>query len=167
MRKKSFIAIYAKKFKPWKYVRSISEEARDTEISAIMVLSRWDGFFGFPGGYIEEGEEPIEGAIRECEEEINFSPEKENLELIEKKNNLYLYTYETTIEEMISIQKEMNQGIDYGEEITGSVILYLGDYKNKKPLKNFLSLPYISNSKEQIKKIIKEKELLSINIEKY
>lgn len=43
---------------------------------------RFDGHVGFPGGLIEEGEEPINGLIREMDEEINYRPQ--NNEVCEK-----------------------------------------------------------------------------------
>ena len=50
-----------------------------------------DNTWGFPGGHVEEGESPIEGAIRESKEEICYVPNS-GLSLIHEDGNVRLYT---------------------------------------------------------------------------
>lgn len=157
MKEKAFIGIYIKNFKPWKGLLSLTEEVRNTEVSGVFVISRWDGKIGFPGGYIEEGETAIEGALRELEEETSIIVEPEELELISADNGVYFYGVEKTIEEVIRYQKEMCESIDYGTEIIGSTILYLGDYKDS--FKSFMSYPFVKEAKVQLIELIKQKEL--------
>jgi len=46
-----------------------------TDDEKILWLRRTkDNSWGFPGGHVEEGESPIEGAIRESREEIAYVP---------------------------------------------------------------------------------------------
>jgi 8-oxo-dGTP pyrophosphatase MutT (NUDIX family) len=49
-----------------------------------------DNSWGFPGGHVEEGESPIEGAIRESREEVLHVP-NEGLTLIYKSGKIRLY----------------------------------------------------------------------------
>ena len=49
-----------------------------------------DGSWDFPGGHVEEGESPIEGAIRESREEIAHVPAT-GLHLIYKEDKVHLY----------------------------------------------------------------------------
>lgn len=49
-----------------------------------------DDTWGFPGGHVEEGESPIEGAIRESREEVLHVPET-GLHQIYKKGNVHLF----------------------------------------------------------------------------
>ena len=39
----------------------------------------WSGHVAFPGGHAEGSETPVETALRECREEVGFSPEPGNL----------------------------------------------------------------------------------------
>lgn len=39
----------------------------------VLLVQRWDGLIGFPGGMGKPGESPLEAAIRETAEEVNFS----------------------------------------------------------------------------------------------
>lgn len=50
-----------------------------------------DKSWSFPGGHVEEGEAAIEGAIRECREEIGHAP-KTGLQLVYEEPNLCIYT---------------------------------------------------------------------------
>lgn len=50
-----------------------------------------DDSWGFPGGHVEEGESPMEGAIRESREEIGRTPES-GLELIYSEGKVRLYS---------------------------------------------------------------------------
>ena len=50
-----------------------------------------DNTWGFPGGHVEEGESPMEGAIRESKEEIKHCPES-GLSLIYSEGNIRLYS---------------------------------------------------------------------------
>ncbi len=40
--------------------------------------NKWDGYWAIPKGLIEEGEEPLEAAIREFEEETGLTPKTDN-----------------------------------------------------------------------------------------
>lgn len=63
-----------------------------TDDEKILWLRRTkDNSWGFPGGHVEEGESPIEGAIRESKEEICYVPNS-GLSLIYEDGNVRLYT---------------------------------------------------------------------------
>jgi hypothetical protein len=49
-----------------------------------------DNTWGFPGGHVEEGESPIEGAIRESKEEISYVP-KSGISLIFEDGDVRLF----------------------------------------------------------------------------
>lgn len=158
MKKTAFIAIYSKEYQPWIHDMSLTKRTRETKVSTILTISRWDGLIGFPGGYVEKEESPEEGAIREAEEEIGIQLEIEELELISKENETYFYAVEKTIEEIIEIQKEITNAIDYGSEILGSTNMYIGKYKQS--FENFMNYPFVPAAKKQIQKLIKEKGLI-------
>ena len=154
--KKAFIALYAKNHKPWKNLIYLKETDREKSVSVILILSRWDGFVGFPGGYVEESESPVAGVIRETEEETGYIIEGE-VEEICKDRDIYFYAKEIEMEELISIQKKMPNAIDYGSEILGSTLMYIGNYKNS--FDTFMSYPFIGKAKEQLKLLIEKKNL--------
>lgn len=52
----------------------VTEDNRDTWFKVALMVQRWDGRLGFPGGFGEEGETLEEGALRELHEEVGFVP---------------------------------------------------------------------------------------------
>lgn len=74
---------------------------------------KMSGFWGIPGGKIEEDETLLEGLARECDEEIQYFPENAKLVPIQKfVNNTFTYhTFFCKIEEeFIPILNEEHVG---------------------------------------------------------
>ncbi|MDD3323674.1 MAG: NUDIX hydrolase [Sulfurospirillaceae bacterium] len=65
-----FLAIYAKEFSPWKYFK---DDISSIRCPAVIMIDRWDGRMGFPGGTVEKGEPLLEALRREIKEEIGIN----------------------------------------------------------------------------------------------
>ena len=80
--------------------KSATDEQEDSDSVAFIVYTDnekilWlrrtkDNTWGFPGGHVEEGESPIEGAIRESKEEISYVP-KSGISLIFEDGDVRLF----------------------------------------------------------------------------
>lgn len=70
-----FLAIYVKEIAPWKYFH---DDIKHMKCPAVIMVDRWDGRMGFPGGTMENNEPILEALRREIKEEIGISirPEK-------------------------------------------------------------------------------------------
>lgn len=69
----AFLAIYTDNISPWKYFNS---DISHIECPALIMIDRWDGRSGFPGG-TREGDEPLLKTLkREIKEEIGININK-------------------------------------------------------------------------------------------
>ncbi|MBU0721141.1 NUDIX hydrolase [bacterium] len=65
-----FLAIYVEEISPWKY---FNDDIKSMRCPAIIMIDRWDGRMGFPGGTVNEGEDLLAALVREVKEEIGIS----------------------------------------------------------------------------------------------
>ncbi len=68
-----FLAIYTDEISPWKYFK---DDMQQTSCPAIIMIDRWDGRIGFPGGTLEPKEELLDALVREINEEIGIKVKK-------------------------------------------------------------------------------------------
>ena len=65
------------------------EGRRRNPVGEVLLLERNDGRWDLPKGHVEEGESFLEGALRECQEETGWSPQK--AEVIGQLSPIYVY----------------------------------------------------------------------------
>lgn len=87
---------------------------------------RFDGLLGFPGGLVDPGENPLQAANRELEEEIGLDMQKFKLSdrdhvisFVNKSKTLVLHFYgrEVTLPQFQEIELENLKAPDYGSEV--------------------------------------------------
>lgn len=71
-----FLAIYVKEISPWKYFK---DEISHKQCPAVIMVDRWDGRMGFPGGGMEKDEPILDALKREIDEEIGIKVRKEKV----------------------------------------------------------------------------------------
>lgn len=87
---------------------------------------RFDGYIGFPGGIIDEGEDAVFSLNRELKEEMHLDLTKFSVKpcnhVISHFNEkiglrLYFYALEVSMDELKKIETSALQAKDYGSEV--------------------------------------------------
>lgn len=85
-----FIAIYVQEISPWKY---FTEDIKHVKCPAVIMIDRWDGRSGFPGGTMEKDEPLLEALYREVKEEIGIRVRTEQVHPIVSHENSKIVTH--------------------------------------------------------------------------
>ena len=165
-----FLAIYVEEFAPWKYFK---DQTLDIRCPGLIMVDRWDGRSGFPGGTSEPGESLLEALVREIKEEIgiNVRPEKvHGIASHEWKIVTHLYGLKVTEMEFFhlfyhvlnnfsrSILLHSYQEPDeshFMSEITGIKIVPLVEHHGK-GINKFLENSFAGSSDREVKIILDE-----------
>lgn len=128
------------------------EEHAGKTIPTVLMVNRWDGKIGFPGGFIDEGETPEQAIIREVFEELNLFIDNSLLEYegcIEGKHLFVIYVSEELVKNIFS---KIHLAKHFQQEITGLCNVHLENY-GEKGLTTFLNNSFSGNAKEQLLKL--------------
>lgn len=142
-RQAAFLALYNSGYPLYRDYTNLSKVPNPEEkIPTILMINRWDGKIGFPGGHVDPGESPLEALKRELLEEINYEVRKEPTFVcrIEAPNTiLHFYAQEIPdFKELKSIVRQSLAARHYGSEVTGVFLQHLKTYKDDKGLATFL-----------------------------
>jgi 8-oxo-dGTP pyrophosphatase MutT (NUDIX family) len=166
-----FLCIYTDEISPWKYFK---DDMQHTSCPGVIMIDRWDGRMGFPGGTLEESE-PLEDALkREIFEEIGIKVKSEKVvEIVSFENekiatHLYgLYVHEIEFLHIYyhilnnfsrSILKHAYEEVDeshFMSEITGIKIVPIIKHENK-GINKFLQNSFAGSSKKDFEVFLSE-----------
>lgn len=160
MKQGVFVALVCEK-KVWEKYEGIAEEAKKTVVPVVLMLQRWDGFKGFPGGEVESSESLKEAALRECIEEIGFSlneEEQESMTLVSshKASKIVTHLFVISLPENrfnLAIKESINAE-HYGSEVAGVLQVPFMNYPHKASFDNFIKNNFATSVKEEISDLI-------------
>lgn len=137
-----------------------SEEGFFKEQARILICWRYNSTLGFPGGETEEGETPLEGAIRECEEEMNYKIRQEDINKIEPlltlkaKDGRTIHSFVLTLpkEEITEIVKNSRDAKDSLFEVCG-----INDYMlYDQSLEKLVTFPFAGTARQELKALLEK-----------
>jgi len=149
--------------------KSKALETYDTK-AAVQMQIRSDGYIGFPGGMINEGESCIDGLNRELEEELNLDLSKYRVTDSErvfshlckkKKLVLHFYAKEVPLQSFRDIEIKALDAQDFNQEVFGNCrvpLFTMEDGYNGLPA--YLNNNFIGNAKHQLLLTLAKKNIL-------
>lgn len=172
-----FLAIYVREISPWKY---FNDDIKSMRCPALIMIDRWDGRMGFPGGTVDEGETLIDALVREVKEEIGITVKPDKVHPIaahEWKIATHLYGLEVQEAEFLHIYYHILNNFSrsillhayeegdkshFMSEITGIKIIPLVQHAGK-GINYFLENSFAGSAKNEL--LIMLDELFKITIE--
>lgn len=165
-----FLAIYLESISPWKYFK---DDMQHIKCPALIMIDRWDGRMGFPGGTVNEGETLLQALVREIKEEIGITIKPEQVHPIASHENrivTHLYGLKVLEAEFLHIYYHILNNFSrsillhayeegdeshFMSEITGIKIVPLIHHENK-GINRFMENSFAGATKEDLEIILHE-----------
>lgn len=121
--------------KIWQSYDGIDPELQQAEIPHALLINRADGKIGFPGGYVEKGETPRQGVLREVEEELGYKVPNPDLvkPLISFEMGIVVHVFmlELPYNELKAVLAGMVNAPHFGSEVSGAFLAQLATYTRR------------------------------------
>ncbi|MDP2850325.1 MAG: NUDIX hydrolase [Sulfuricurvum sp.] len=171
-----FLAIYVESISPWKYFK---DDMQHLKCPALIMIDRWDGRMGFPGGTVDKNETLMDALVREIKEEVGITIKPSQIDPIashESRIVTHLYGLKVLEAEFLHIYYhilnnfarsillhayEEGDESHFMSEITGIKIVPLVQHENK-GINRFLENAFAGATREDLDVLLHDVLHLSI-----
>jgi U8 snoRNA-decapping enzyme len=138
------------------------------KVPLVLMHMRWDGFVGFPGGKVDEGEELLDGLVRELKEEYNFDVNHRAVHLCSHADNhgeLHTHNFEIRVNEL-----EMREAIiaatearNFLSEVQGIFAVQVAEFEANIGYSQFRKNNFKASAGMQLDALVKRHGWLPLN----
>jgi U8 snoRNA-decapping enzyme len=172
-----FLVIYTDEISPWKYFK---DDMQHTKCPAVIMIDRWDGRMGFPGGTLEKDEPLLDALTREIKEEIGIRIKPDKVTSIVSQENhkiathlfglnvneleflhIYYHILNNFSRSILNHAYEEDDTSHFMSEITGIKIVPIIEHDGK-GINKFLENSFAGGGKDDF--VVFLKEILKIDI---
>ena len=137
---KTFCAIISHGKKSAK-LEGLKKSDRGQGIPLVLMMMRWDGLIGFPGGSVEDGESLTKAVAREIKEEVNWDIDISKLNplcsLSLEDRNIHCFYYVVENDTMKRIIRSATNGPNFLKENQGCFAVQIANFENGTGIKQF------------------------------
>lgn len=179
-RNSAFCLFYAPTPTPYITYHEVPKKNRGQNIPLVLMMMRWDGYIGFPGGSVDKGETILEAMVRELSEEINcpkvFLKEDKFKPLITLTDHhgtghVHSFSQEVTQDDLMALVRESTLGPQFFAETQGLFAVQIANFHHNGKLKGgigaFVNNNFKATSLIELQTLIeREQWLLSVDVDR-
>lgn len=127
-----FVILYALGNKPWLNYPNISDKKKDLVVPTCLMINRADGWIGFVGGKVEEGETLEQAVIREVEEEVGYRITSDLEPIVAHEIDpitTHAFAIRLEYEALTEVQRKATEAAHFNSEICGVFLPHLINYQ--------------------------------------
>lgn len=162
-----FGAIYCDAAEPYIKYDQVDPKDRGRKIPLVLMLLRWDGCIGFPGGKVDAGETLMQAFCRELSEEINFIPHEINATLLcsftDETDNMHIHCFEYQVSEYLlrEIIQDASEAEHFLAETQGVFAAQIAEFKGRGGFSEFRKNNFKATAGMELDFLVKKHEWLS------
>lgn len=150
--------------KPYLEYEHLAKDQRGIDIPLVLMLMRWDGFIGFPGGAVDPGESLEQGLVRELKEEINYDLDVSRIEPLGSfsdsstpaRVNIHCWTLEVDPSEIKKIIADATQSKHFLSENQGCFAVQVAEFVGGNGFRQFRKNNFKATAGYEIDLLIKK-----------
>jgi U8 snoRNA-decapping enzyme len=159
-----FVALHCAESIPYRNYTHVPKKERGKKIPLVLMLMRWDGCIGFPGGNVDPGEDLSGAVLREAMEEINYDLDPVRVRPLcsfapeGKEPAMHIHCFECPItqDEMVAAISGAPLAEHFLAETQGCFAVQVARFKGGVGIDDYLKHNFKATAKMELEALIKK-----------